>query len=153
MQSQKFSHVHCFMCWAGICLTYENQLAMKKEETQWIAGRDVWWQVYPNQSRSTMSKMYMSDILSTEPFRNFCINHEISFQSLSFCVALQVCQLFINTRWCVPRMLYPVSKLDVMWNGLMQRIHCFFYTRVAAQENRRYAKPHKLSYFPFDKKN
>ncbi|KAM3386811.1 hypothetical protein ACQJBY_009994 [Aegilops geniculata] len=28
----------------GICLTYENQLAMKKESTQWIAGRDVWWQ-------------------------------------------------------------------------------------------------------------
>ncbi|KAF7001649.1 hypothetical protein CFC21_017270 [Triticum aestivum] len=33
----------------GICLTYENQLAMKKEDTQWIAGRDVWWQdVVPN---------------------------------------------------------------------------------------------------------
>uniref|UniRef100_N1R517 Acetyl-coenzyme A synthetase n=1 Tax=Aegilops tauschii TaxID=37682 RepID=N1R517_AEGTA len=29
----------------GICLTYENQLAMKKEDTQWIAGRDVWWQM------------------------------------------------------------------------------------------------------------
>ncbi|KAM3367242.1 hypothetical protein ACQJBY_016084 [Aegilops geniculata] len=33
----------------GICLTYEHQLAMKKEDTQWIAGRDVWWQdVVPN---------------------------------------------------------------------------------------------------------
>ncbi|XP_051206107.1 acetyl-coenzyme A synthetase, chloroplastic/glyoxysomal isoform X1 [Lolium perenne] len=28
----------------GICLTYENQLAMKKEDTQWTTGRDVWWQ-------------------------------------------------------------------------------------------------------------
>uniref|UniRef100_A0ACD5UPA1 Uncharacterized protein n=1 Tax=Avena sativa TaxID=4498 RepID=A0ACD5UPA1_AVESA len=27
-----------------ICLTYENQLAMKKEDTQWTTGRDVWWQ-------------------------------------------------------------------------------------------------------------
>ncbi|VAH47530.1 unnamed protein product [Triticum turgidum subsp. durum] len=33
----------------GICLTYENHLAMKKEDTQWIAGRDVWWEdVVPN---------------------------------------------------------------------------------------------------------
>ncbi|KQJ82427.1 acetyl-coenzyme A synthetase, chloroplastic/glyoxysomal [Brachypodium distachyon] len=33
----------------GICLTYENQLAMKKENTRWITGTDVWWQdVVPN---------------------------------------------------------------------------------------------------------
>ncbi|CAM0904791.1 unnamed protein product [Alopecurus aequalis] len=28
----------------GICLTYENQLAMNKEDTKWIEGRDIWWQ-------------------------------------------------------------------------------------------------------------
>ncbi|CAM0904794.1 unnamed protein product [Alopecurus aequalis] len=33
----------------GICLTYENQLAMNKEDTKWIEGRDIWWQdVVPN---------------------------------------------------------------------------------------------------------
>ncbi|TVU14667.1 hypothetical protein EJB05_38150, partial [Eragrostis curvula] len=33
----------------GICLTYENQSALKKEDTQWKIGRDVWWQdVVPN---------------------------------------------------------------------------------------------------------
>jgi acetyl-CoA synthetase len=33
----------------GICLTYENQSALKKEGTQWKIGRDVWWQdVVPN---------------------------------------------------------------------------------------------------------
>ncbi|XP_062225540.1 acetyl-coenzyme A synthetase, chloroplastic/glyoxysomal-like [Phragmites australis] len=33
----------------GICLTYENQSALKKEDTRWKIGRDVWWQdVVPN---------------------------------------------------------------------------------------------------------
>ncbi|KAM0954624.1 hypothetical protein EV1_022908 [Malus domestica] len=27
-----------------VCLTYENQLAMKRESTKWLEGRDVWWQ-------------------------------------------------------------------------------------------------------------
>ncbi|XP_078154877.1 acetyl-CoA synthetase [Carex rostrata] len=32
-----------------ICLTYENTTAMKREETKWQDGRDVWWQdVVPN---------------------------------------------------------------------------------------------------------
>ncbi|KAJ4790845.1 Acetyl-coenzyme A synthetase [Rhynchospora pubera] len=32
-----------------ICLTYENPSAMKREETKWQDGRDVWWQdVVPN---------------------------------------------------------------------------------------------------------
>ena len=35
------------------------------------------------------------------------------------------------------RMLYPISQLNVMWNGLMQRIHCFFCTQVAAQGSQR----------------
>lgn len=28
----------------GICLTYENQSVMKRQDTKWQAGRDVWWQ-------------------------------------------------------------------------------------------------------------
>ncbi|KAF2945083.1 hypothetical protein DAI22_02g191500 [Oryza sativa Japonica Group] len=28
----------------GLCLTYENQSAMKRQDTKWQAGRDVWWQ-------------------------------------------------------------------------------------------------------------
>ncbi|KMZ58229.1 Acetate--CoA ligase [Zostera marina] len=35
-----------------LCLTYENQSAMKKEATKWQADRDIWWQdvvpKYPN---------------------------------------------------------------------------------------------------------
>ncbi|CAA6668124.1 unnamed protein product [Spirodela intermedia] len=27
-----------------VCLTYENQSAMKKEATKWVEGRDIWWQ-------------------------------------------------------------------------------------------------------------
>ncbi|XP_020106741.1 acetyl-coenzyme A synthetase, chloroplastic/glyoxysomal [Ananas comosus] len=33
----------------GLCLTYENQLAMTRKDTKWQDGRDVWWQdVVPN---------------------------------------------------------------------------------------------------------
>lgn len=32
----------------GLCLTYENQSAMKREDTKWQAERDVWWQVLVN---------------------------------------------------------------------------------------------------------
>ncbi|OAY76212.1 Acetyl-coenzyme A synthetase, chloroplastic/glyoxysomal [Ananas comosus] len=33
----------------GLCLTYENLSAMKREDTKWQEGRDVWWQdVVPN---------------------------------------------------------------------------------------------------------
>ncbi|KAM3245191.1 hypothetical protein ACQJBY_056488 [Aegilops geniculata] len=28
----------------GICLTYENQSVMKRQDTKWQTGRDVWWQ-------------------------------------------------------------------------------------------------------------
>ncbi|KAJ1279342.1 hypothetical protein BS78_04G148400 [Paspalum vaginatum] len=28
----------------GLCLTYENKSAMKREDTKWQAERDVWWQ-------------------------------------------------------------------------------------------------------------
>ncbi|KAF7086940.1 hypothetical protein CFC21_090182 [Triticum aestivum] len=28
----------------GICLTYENQSVMKRQDTKWQVGRDVWWQ-------------------------------------------------------------------------------------------------------------
>ncbi|XP_009403818.2 acetyl-coenzyme A synthetase, chloroplastic/glyoxysomal [Musa acuminata AAA Group] len=28
----------------GLCLTFENQSAMKREDTKWTEGRDVWWQ-------------------------------------------------------------------------------------------------------------
>ncbi|CAL9055255.1 unnamed protein product [Musa banksii] len=28
----------------GLCLTFENQSAMKREDTKWQEGRDVWWQ-------------------------------------------------------------------------------------------------------------
>ncbi|KAK1318177.1 hypothetical protein QJS10_CPB04g01651 [Acorus calamus] len=28
----------------GVCLTYENPLAMKREMTKWQDGRDIWWQ-------------------------------------------------------------------------------------------------------------
>ncbi|KAL4567967.1 hypothetical protein LXL04_023564 [Taraxacum kok-saghyz] len=28
----------------GSCLTYENESAMKKEDTNWQNGRDIWWQ-------------------------------------------------------------------------------------------------------------
>ncbi|KAF5725605.1 putative acetyl-CoA synthetase [Tripterygium wilfordii] len=35
-----------------VCLTYENKLAMKREDTKWNEGRDKWWQdvvpKYPN---------------------------------------------------------------------------------------------------------
>ncbi|KAJ4835913.1 hypothetical protein Tsubulata_041693 [Turnera subulata] len=32
-----------------VCLTYENQSALKRESTKWREGRDVWWQdVVPN---------------------------------------------------------------------------------------------------------
>ncbi|CAO2829818.1 unnamed protein product [Amaranthus hypochondriacus] len=27
-----------------VCLTYENQSAMKRENTKWTEGRDIWWQ-------------------------------------------------------------------------------------------------------------
>ncbi|KAF8408539.1 hypothetical protein HHK36_007695 [Tetracentron sinense] len=27
-----------------VCLTYENQSAMKRETTKWLKGRDIWWQ-------------------------------------------------------------------------------------------------------------
>ncbi|XP_078447116.1 acetyl-CoA synthetase isoform X2 [Wolffia australiana] len=28
----------------GVCLTYENKAAMKREDTKWAEDRDVWWQ-------------------------------------------------------------------------------------------------------------
>lgn len=28
----------------GVCLTYENESAMKRESTKWKEGRDIWWQ-------------------------------------------------------------------------------------------------------------
>ncbi|KAD7480542.1 hypothetical protein E3N88_03678 [Mikania micrantha] len=28
----------------GLCLTFENESAMKKEATKWEKGRDIWWQ-------------------------------------------------------------------------------------------------------------
>ncbi|EPS62040.1 hypothetical protein M569_12752, partial [Genlisea aurea] len=28
----------------AICLTYENSLALKKDNTKWVKGRDIWWQ-------------------------------------------------------------------------------------------------------------
>ncbi|KAK4392815.1 Acetyl-coenzyme A synthetase, chloroplastic/glyoxysomal [Sesamum angolense] len=35
-----------------VCLTYENDTALKKESTKWVEGRDTWWQdavpKYPN---------------------------------------------------------------------------------------------------------
>ncbi|GJY64385.1 acetyl-coenzyme A synthetase, chloroplastic/glyoxysomal [Tanacetum coccineum] len=35
----------------GLCLTYANELAMKKEDTKWKKERDVWWQeVVPKHS-------------------------------------------------------------------------------------------------------
>ena len=34
----------------GLCLTYENQSAMKREDTKWQAERDVWWQVLLNEN-------------------------------------------------------------------------------------------------------
>nr|GEY36059.1 acetyl-coenzyme A synthetase, chloroplastic/glyoxysomal-like [Tanacetum cinerariifolium] len=35
----------------GLCLTYANELAMKKEDTKWRKERDVWWQdVVPKHS-------------------------------------------------------------------------------------------------------
>ncbi|OMO99265.1 acetyl-coenzyme A synthetase, cytoplasmic [Corchorus olitorius] len=27
-----------------VCLTYENQLAMKRQDTKWQEGRDIWWE-------------------------------------------------------------------------------------------------------------
>lgn len=30
---------------ADVCLTYENEFALKKESTKWVEGRDTWWQV------------------------------------------------------------------------------------------------------------
>ncbi|CAA0824591.1 Acetyl-coenzyme A synthetase-chloroplastic/glyoxysomal [Striga hermonthica] len=27
-----------------VCLTYENESALKKEDTKWVDGRDIWWQ-------------------------------------------------------------------------------------------------------------
>ena len=30
---------------AATCLTFENESAMKKEDTKWLKGRDIWWQV------------------------------------------------------------------------------------------------------------
>lgn len=30
---------------ADVCLTYENESAMKRETTKWQKGRDIWWQV------------------------------------------------------------------------------------------------------------
>nr|KJB67971.1 hypothetical protein B456_010G219900 [Gossypium raimondii] len=27
-----------------VCLTYENQLALKREKTKWKEGRDIWWE-------------------------------------------------------------------------------------------------------------
>lgn len=35
-----FSHVT-----TDLCLTFENESAMKKEATKWQKGRDIWWQV------------------------------------------------------------------------------------------------------------
>jgi hypothetical protein len=29
----------------GTCLTYANDSAVKREDTVWQEGRDVWWQV------------------------------------------------------------------------------------------------------------
>jgi acetyl-CoA synthetase len=29
----------------GTCLTYANDSAVKREDTAWQEGRDVWWQV------------------------------------------------------------------------------------------------------------
>lgn len=37
--------IHLSSIVIGMCLTYENQSAMKKEATKWQPGRDIWWQV------------------------------------------------------------------------------------------------------------
>lgn len=38
-------HLHFLFHLADVCLTYENESAMKKEMTKWTKGRDIWWQV------------------------------------------------------------------------------------------------------------
>lgn len=37
--------IECLISSAGVCLTYDNDLAIKREDTAWQEGRDVWWQV------------------------------------------------------------------------------------------------------------
>lgn len=37
-------YIDIFFC-ADVCLTYENQLALKREKTKWKEGRDIWWEV------------------------------------------------------------------------------------------------------------
>ena len=40
-----WSFIEYLILSAGICLTYDNDLAIKRGDTAWKKGRDVWWQV------------------------------------------------------------------------------------------------------------
>ncbi|KAL2925473.1 Acetyl-coenzyme A synthetase chloroplastic/glyoxysomal [Bienertia sinuspersici] len=47
-----------------VCLTYENQSALKRESTKWTKGRDIWWQdVVPKYRARVMLNGLMQRIL------------------------------------------------------------------------------------------
>lgn len=38
-------HLYALDVCVGVCLTYDNDRAIKREDTAWQEGRDIWWQV------------------------------------------------------------------------------------------------------------
>lgn len=42
---ESYSALLWLLAWTDLCLTFENKSAMKREDTKWQDGRDVWWQV------------------------------------------------------------------------------------------------------------
>lgn len=41
-------------------MTYENQSAMKREDTKWKAERDVWWQVHISLLNGNLLHMFLT---------------------------------------------------------------------------------------------
>lgn len=108
-----------FILWADVCLTYENQTALKRENTKWTQGRDIWWQVG-----------ILFQVVNI--FIDINGRVSISFSSYGVCLIQQ------TDTFSLFRMLFQSTPVLVMLNGLMQRILYFCFILVEAQENQRF---------------
>lgn len=59
-------YIDIFFC-ADVCLTYENQSALKREKTKWKEGRDIWWEV------SVKTENYLTLVVLGFSNRNFTL--------------------------------------------------------------------------------
>lgn len=69
--------IHYSYVLADKCLMYENGSALKKESTNWVEGRDTWWQVESQKGILVLFSVIIS--INTEVDKLFaCISNLVS---------------------------------------------------------------------------